>query len=206
MSAPLDPATVLFRQRILRAGGFYLGALDGQYGPRTSAADEAWDIVHGTVEQEDGRKYDDRTVRNLRTLLPVAHVAARQCLVALTAVGLRVKVLSGTRTYPEQDALYRIGKRGVRGEESVTKAKGGQSNHNFGIAWDVGLFAADGAYLREHRDYGRLGKLFESPTVEWGGSWPSFPDKPHFQLRTGLPLSEVRRRFEVGEPYLPKNS
>lgn len=201
MSLPLTPADVLFRQRLLRAAGFYLGALDGDYGPKTSAADKAWDIVHGALEQADGAKYDDRTARNLRTLLPAAHHEARRCLSSLTAAGLRPRILSGTRTYPEQDALYRVGRRGVKGERAVTRARGGQSNHNFGIAWDVGLFAADGRYLVEHEDYGRLGALFESPTVEWGGRW-SFPDRPHFQLVTGLPLAEVRRRFEAGEQYV----
>lgn len=204
MSLVLDHATVLFRQRVLRAAGLYLGALDGLYGPRTSAADDAWDDAHAALERADGVKYDDRTVRNLRTLLPAAHAAARRCLLALTTAGLRVRVLSGTRTYPEQDALYRVGRRGVKGERWVTRARAGSSNHNFGIAWDLGLFAADGKYLVEHSDYGRIG-MCASPTVEWGGTW-SFPDRPHLQLVTSLPLSEVRRRFEAGEPYVPKNS
>lgn len=197
MSLTLDRATVLFRQRLLRAAGFYLGALDGIYGPKTSAADDAWDAEHDAINSWT----DERTVRNLRTLLPAAHRAALSCLVALRAAGLRPRVLSGTRTYPEQDALYRIGRRGVQGERIVTRAKGGQSNHGFGIAWDVGLFTSTGAYLPEHKDYDRLGKLFASPAVEWGGNW-SFPDRPHFQLATGLPLAEVRRRFEAGEKYV----
>lgn len=201
MSMVLDRDTVLFRQRLLRAASFYLGKLDGVYGPRTSAADDAWDDAHDVIQQTDGAKYDDRTVRNLRTLLPAAHRAARRCLSSLIAAGLHPRILSGTRTYPEQDALFRVGRRGVKGERPVTNARAGQSNHQFGISWDVGLFTADGKYLVEHTDYDQLGRIFTSPDVEWGGNW-KFVDRPHFGLRTGLPLSEVRRRFEVGEKYV----
>ncbi|MEO8506247.1 MAG: hypothetical protein ABI593_01300 [Betaproteobacteria bacterium] len=40
-----------------------------------------------------------------------------------------------------QDAPYRQGRLGNPGPR-VTNARDGQSNHNFGIAWDIGIFTA----------------------------------------------------------------
>lgn len=38
-------------------------------------------------------------------------------------------------------------------------------------------------------------------TLEWGGNWTSFVDKPHYQLKTGLPLKILKAKFEIGENY-----
>lgn len=45
---------------------------------------------------------------------------------------------SGLRTYEEQNALYAQGR--TAPGNKVTNAKGGFSNHNFGIAFDIGIF------------------------------------------------------------------
>lgn len=44
---------------------------------------------------------------------------------------------SGVRTFDEQDALYAIGRTTGRTGHTVTKAKGGQSPHNFAVACDL---------------------------------------------------------------------
>jgi len=43
------------------------------------------------------------------------------------------------RTYQEQDALYAIGRTVDPAKPKVTNAKGGQSYHNFGLAFDIVL-------------------------------------------------------------------
>jgi len=66
-------------------------------------------------------------------------------LVELETMGIKCVGTSGRRTITEQDKLYAIG-RTIKGEGAttsmpmgriVTKAKGGQSPHNFGLALDV---------------------------------------------------------------------
>ena len=37
--------------------------------------------------------------------------------------------------------------------------------------------------------------------IEWGGNWSGFVDRPHYQLGTGLKITDVRSRFEEGKPY-----
>jgi peptidoglycan L-alanyl-D-glutamate endopeptidase CwlK len=120
---------------------------------------------------------------------------------AVKGAPLTYKILSGTRTYAEQDAL--ADQRPV-----VTKARGGQSNHNFGIAWDIGIFDNGkyytGSSAKEEKAYDDLAALIKANVsgLEWGGDWTSFVDKPHYQLATGKPVSQVRALLEAGKPYI----
>lgn len=114
-------------------------------------------------------KFDDRTEKNIATLHPKAQGKARELMAALVPVmgskGVSVKIISGTRTYVEQDALYARG-RTVSGPR-VTNARGGYSNHNFGIAWDIGLFQRE-KYLEESPLYRECGSIGKSLGLEWG--------------------------------------
>jgi peptidoglycan L-alanyl-D-glutamate endopeptidase CwlK len=76
----------------------------------------------------------------------------------------------------------------------VTRARAGYSNHNFGVAWDIGLFK-DGKYLEESPLYRECGEIGKSLGLEWGGDWKSIQDEPHFEVRTGLTMAEKRARI-----------
>ena len=41
-----------------------------------------------------------------------------------------------------------------------------------------------------------------SSVIEWGGNWKSITDMPHYGLLTNKNISEVRRLFETGKPYV----
>jgi peptidoglycan LD-endopeptidase CwlK len=93
---------------------------------------------------------------------------------------LRIRVISGHRTWQEQDKLYAQGR--TRPGDIVTKARGGYSNHNFGIAFDIGVFEGN-KYLKQSTKYKAVGALGMELGLEWGGNWKNFVDEPHFQLR-----------------------
>jgi peptidoglycan L-alanyl-D-glutamate endopeptidase CwlK len=38
-----------------------------------------------------------------------------------------------------------------------------------------------------------FGKIARECGLEWGGSWKSFPDKPHVQWTRGKTLAEMRQ-------------
>jgi len=120
-----------------------------------------------------------------------------KAIVAMKPHGLDVRIISGTRTYKEQDALYAKGR--TAPGSRVTNAKGGYSNHNFGIAFDIGLFQG-ASYLGESRHYRTLGAIGESVGLEWGGRWKTFTDDPHYQLKTGMTLAQMRALVEAGKP------
>lgn len=186
MSAPFAKADVLFAQRLWSSAGFYTGALDGAWGPKTQAASDAFDNDYEKHKSDIGSFLDARTESVIYTLLPKAQICARQFMLAASTMPFTVKLLSGTRTYAEQNALYAKGR--TAGGAIVTNARGGQSNHNFGIAWDVGIFV-DGVYYtginkRQNDAYGALAakikaSAFETP-LEWGGDWISIKDAPHY--------------------------
>jgi len=147
--------------------------------------------------------FDKRTEGNIATLVPKAQEKARQFMTAILPIleekGCTAKIISGTRSYDEQDDLYAKG-RTVAGAK-VTNARGGYSNHNFGIAWDIGIFKGE-KYLPETYLYGTCGEVGKSLGLEWGGDWKSIQDEPHFQLKTGLTLAEMRERVAKGESII----
>lgn len=139
--------------------------------------------------------FDERTERNIATLHPVAQKAAREFMQAVVPImkqrGVDARIISGTRTYAEQDALYAKIPR-------VTKARGGYSNHNFGVAWDIGLFKGK-TYLEDSPLYKECGGIGKSVGLEWGGDWKTFKDEPHFEVKTGLTMAEKRARVAAGK-------
>ena len=99
----------------------------------------------------------------------------------------QVRISEGLRTFAEQDALYSQGR--TTAGKKVTKAKGGQSIHNYGFAVDIVLII-DGktASWDIKKDWDNDGiadwdecvKVFAKYGWNWGGSWTTFKDFPHF--------------------------
>lgn len=139
----------------------------------------------------------------IATLLPEVQPAARALVHLAADKGITIKIISGTRTYTEQEILYRQGR--TTPGPKVTNAPAGYSNHNFGVAFDVGIFLG-GKYLEDSPMYQTVGHLGKSLGLEWGGDWLHFLDEPHFQLRpewardlteTAM-LSAFRQRKDTG--------
>lgn len=147
------------------------------------------------------KTFDERTERNIKTLLPAAQDKARDFMEALQAAGINAKIISGHRTYAEQGELYAQGR--TKPGSIVTNAKPGYSNHNFGVAWDIGIFTEEGKYLPESPLYAKAGAIGKAMGLAWGGDWKSFPDRPHFEVPTGLTLAQMRQRVAEGIPILP---
>lgn len=106
------------------------------------------------------------------------------------------------RTFAEQDALYNQ-------KPKVTKAKGGQSYHNYGLAVDIVLLLNDGKIASWDTvtdfdgdglaDWQEVVYVFGLFGWDWGGNWKTFPDKPHFQKTFGLTISECLNRHNSGQ-------
>lgn len=123
---------------------------------------------------------DPRSEKVIATLRPEVRPFARALVHRAAEEGIKVKIISGLRTYAEQDKLYAQGR--TKPGKIVTNARGGYSNHNFGIAFDVGVFEAS-KYLEESPLYHKVGAIGIDLGLNWGGSWKSFSDDAHFELR-----------------------
>ena len=183
--------------------------VDGKAGPQT------WGAIYrhivrphasATVAFTGPRdQANARSERMIATLLPHVRPYARALYFKARDNGIAINIISGTRTHAEQDALYAQGR--TTGGEIVTNARGGYSNHNFGIAFDIGVFSGN-RYLPESPLYKAVGALGMELGLEWGGNWTSIVDQPHFQLRPAWAsamrdsamLAELRRRTKLGEP------
>ena len=118
------------------------------------------------------------------SLEPALQVKAREFLAKARAAGHRITITQGRRTIAEQNALYNARPR-------VTKAPGGSSAHNYGMAFDFVFLTPEGrissppdaySYNVKDRPWKELGAIGKSLGLEWGGSWKSFVDLPHFEL------------------------
>lgn len=109
---------------------------------------------------------------------PVLAAKVRKLLELAAAEGHQLSIVQGLRTFAEQDALYRQRPR-------VTKAKGGQSMHNYGLAVDL-AFVVNGKVSWDDKLYPDIGRWGAAAGLEWGGTWRTFKDLPHVQLK-GLP-------------------
>lgn len=119
------------------------------------------------------------------------------------------------RTYKEQDDLYAIGRTINPGKPKVTNARGGQSYHNFGLAFDIVLLKdtnGDGTFETASwetnidfdgdgvADWQEVVNIAKQYGWEWGGDW-RFTDKPHFQKTFGYSVVELDKRVKAGKVF-----
>ena len=179
--------------------------VDGRAGPETWGAIYARIVKNRRSPTQEALAIDPvdaRSEANIATLLPVVRPIARTLVHKSANAGILIKVISGLRTFAEQDRLYAQGR--TRPGRKVTKARGGYSNHNFGIAFDIGVFERN-RYLPDSPKYKAVGALGVDLGLEWGGNWTSIVDQPHFQLRPSWAveiseremLAELRKRLAL---------
>ena len=103
--------------------------------------------------------------------------------------GITIRATECLRTAKEQDALYAKGRTAPGPKVTNASGKDAKSMHQWGVAVDIVIdMDADKDGDVDIRDLYNVkllnvvGKIGESIGLEWGGSWKSIVDKPHFQL------------------------
>ncbi|HEY6915155.1 MAG TPA: M15 family metallopeptidase [Paludibacter sp.] len=99
---------------------------------------------------------------------------------------VKMVVTQGLRTFAEQDALFAQ-------KPKVTNAKGGQSIHNYGLAFDFCLVDGGRTIWDTVKDFDgdkvpdwmEVVKAFKAAGFAWGGDFRSIVDKPHFEKTFG---------------------
>lgn len=124
-----------------------------------------------------------------------------------------VRVVSALRTFKEQDDLYELGR--TKPGKIVTNAKGGQSNHNYGLSFDFALlYKHDGgeAILSwnitedfdhdKQADWMEVVNAFKARGYSWGGDWIKFKDYPHIEKTFGNTLKELQAKHNM-KKFIP---
>jgi peptidoglycan LD-endopeptidase CwlK len=116
------------------------------------------------------------------------------------------------RPYALQDALYAIGRTVNPSAKVVTNAKGGESYHNFGLAFDIVLLhdiRGNGRYINPiwnpgidfdgdgKADWMEVVEIAKSAGWTWGGDWKK-PDRPHFEKHVGISCRKLNERVQSG--------
>lgn len=140
--------------------------------------------------------------KRLARVHPAVATRARAMVELLAHDGVEVLVTQGLRTWEEQDALYAKGRtvEPIGKKFIVTNAKGGQSYHNFGLAFDIVVLDAIGKFdwNVDHPGWAAASKAGKSVGLEWGGDWKGFKDVPHYQYTRGLSLAQCRESYAAG--------
>lgn len=141
----------------------------------------------------------------------------------LLGKNVRLRFSYVLRTFQEQNHLYALGRTEVNPDGKskskplgniVTNSKGGQSIHNYGLAFDIVLLIDknnDGIFetatwdtIKDFdgdkvSDWMEVVNYFKSQGWQWGGDWKSFKDTPHFQYDFGLTWRQLKERIDVGK-------
>lgn len=103
---------------------------------------------------------------------------AQNFLVAAKKEGIDLKITFGLRTFAEQQKIYDQGR--TTPGPIVTKAKPGQSFHNYGLAIDV-VPIVNGKADWNSKLWTKIGDIGKACGFSWGGDWKTFKDLPHFE-------------------------
>ena len=128
--------------------------------------------------------------RNIEYLHPKIQVLASKLIEVAQQNNIKLIITSTYRDFDSQDDLYAQGR--TKPGKIVTNARAGESFHNFKVAFDVAPVVEGKIVWNDGALWDKIGALGESLGLEWGGSWESFKDKPHFQFTGGLTLEDFR--------------
>ena len=149
-------------------------------------------------------------MRNVKQLHPDLQKKVDQLIKLCAKNGIKIGIGECVRTKAEQDALYAKGR--TSSGRIVTNCKGSSysSMHQWGVAFDFYLImdvdgdgkTSDDAYNDKTGLFEKVGKLGQSIGLEWGGSWKSIVDKPHFQLPDwGSTASKLKQKYGTPEKF-----
>ena len=135
----------------------------------------------------------DRSTKNMGSgMNPVVKESALELIKRAYKEKIYVQISSGFRSFEDQNALYAQGR--TKSGNAVTNARGGYSNHNFGLAVDYFLVSDDGskALWTVNDKWKRVAAIGKELGFSWGGDWKSFPDYPHLEMTGGLSTAQLR--------------
>lgn len=112
---------------------------------------------------------------------------------------LKMRCTRGFSSFEDQDKLYSQGRNGDT-RPIVTRARAGQSFHNYGLAFDSCFRGAD-PFLDKHKDrdtiWNDFGTFCGIHGLTWGGKFRVFPDRPHAEFAFGMTIQELLALYDI---------
>lgn len=153
-------------------------------------------VVYNRMEPH---KHTEEAMPASTELHPIVEEKKKDLLAAAAKEDIDLVITEDVRTADSQDELYEQGR--TTGGDIVTNAKGGQSYHNYGLAFDYALKKNNGDIIWDiHYDGNENGKsdwfevadLAKELGFEWGGDW-EIRDYPHLQMTFGRSIEQLQK-------------
>lgn len=191
-------------QKLLNSYGYSAGSPDGFFGPKTTHALQQFQQSH---ELYVSGIVDPRTRRKLFNLQATDHVESRLTSRDISSLNLKVaamakkfldltreynldiRITDAFRSWSEQDELYAQGR--WEPGNIVTNARGGESYHNWGLAFDAAPVENGVITYDDEEKFKLMGRLGQQAGLEWGGTFKKIRDYPHFQYTFGLSIWDL---------------
>jgi len=143
--------------------------------------------------------------RNIDQLHPAVARGCREFILRMYVAGYADVGISATyRDNAYQDWLHAQGR--TRPGNIVTNARGGQSIHNFRLAFDFFRNIQGQAFADrtpEERDFwDTAGRIWVEMGGAWGGNWIGFVDRPHCEYTGGLTLRNLQNGIQLADSHL----
>jgi len=133
--------------------------------------------------------------RKLEDLNPKVKVLCEKFIEECKKQGIDILITSTYRNAESQNALYAQGR--TTAGKIVTNARGGQSYHNWRVAFDFVPLVHGKAQWSDVKTFTKCGEIAEKVGLEWAGRWVKFKELAHCQFTNGLKLSD----FQAGKTF-----
>ena len=122
--------------------------------------------------------------RDINELHPIVKAMVEKMINECKKEGIELLVTSTYRDFESQNELYKVGRKlgdKIKGIKVVTNAQGGESFHNFRVAFDVVPLIGGKCYWDDNKLWEKIGKIGVKNGLFWANNWVSFKEKAHFQ-------------------------
>jgi peptidoglycan L-alanyl-D-glutamate endopeptidase CwlK len=129
--------------------------------------------------------------RDINDLHPKVQTLCKQFIEECNEAGITILITSTFRDIASQNRLFAQG-RTLPGR-IVTNARGGDSFHNYRVAFDFVPLVAGKAQWNDIPLFKRCGGIAKGVGLEWAGDWKRFKEYAHCQYTGSLTLSDFKQ-------------
>lgn len=127
--------------------------------------------------------------REITTLHPTLQRGINEFIKRCNSKGLDVCVTQTLRDIEYQNKIYSQGR--TTTGKIVTNARGGNSFHNYGLAFDI-CKNIKGEEYTDKEFFKQAGAIWIEMGGVWGGNFKSIVDTPHFEFSNGLTIKDLK--------------
>jgi hypothetical protein len=152
-----------------------------------------WEIVENYTYGKDRGSLP--MIADLDALHPYFKEKITKLISTCKKRGIELAIVESYRTVAKQNEYKAMGKK-------YTRATGGHSKHQYGLAIDVVPVIDSVAQWDNARLWKKIGAIGEQLGLRWGGRWRTLYDPGHFEWSGGLSSHSLAKGMV---PYVPKS-